>query len=255
MAATAARYDRPSIFRDAWTRARQAAAAAAESARLYLGAGLRAAWAAAKGALKAPEPVPVPVPVAPVQLDLVEYIASLPPVAAPPAPAPVQSRRFDHEHHVSIYTRMNDSGLYRVDVYGKQAGCEVLLGSVSLIPAEYSGEDEALADAISVIEEPDEAEAPSVVEQPAALPEPEPQETEESRLTARLAELERERDELRADFIAARRERMAIVSGDIEGDAGIAWTNEERAQADYDEAAERYEEAYQDLWHATDIAA
>ncbi|KOX59652.1 MULTISPECIES: hypothetical protein [unclassified Methylobacterium] len=249
MAAAAARYDRPSIFRDAWARARQAAAAAAESVRLHIGAGMRAAWACAKAALGAPAKPAAPV--VPVQLDLIEFIASLPPVvAAPVAPAaPASPRRFEHDGYVTAYTRLNADGEYLVDVYSRQPGSDVLIGQVEVYPIDFSGADAVLREALRAIEEARQAMATPVVQQP------EPQETEESRLTARLAEMERERDELRADFLAARRERMAIVAGDMEGDAGIAWTNEDRAQADYDEAVERYEEAYQDLWRFTDIAA
>jgi len=253
MATAAIRYDRPSILRDAWARARCAAAEAAESVRRHIGAGMRAAWAAAKGVLVAPAKPAAPVPAAPVQLDLVDYIAALPPVAVTPvAPtAPASPRRFEHDGYVTAYTRLNADGEYLVDVYSRQPGGEVLIGQVEVYPIDFSGADAVLREALRAIEKARQAMAKPVVPQP----EPEPQETEEARLTARLAEMERERDELRADFLAARRERMAIVCRDLEGDAGIAWTNEERAEADYDEASERYEEAYQDLWHATDLAA
>ncbi len=71
----------------------------------------------------------------------------------------------------------------------------------------------------------------------------------------RLAELARERDECRAEWQECRRERIAIVNGEMEGDAGIAWTQKERAEARFDAAVERYEEAYQDEWYRTSLAA
>lgn len=73
--AAAVRYDRSSIFRDAWTRARKVAAEAAEAVRLHIGSALRTAWASAKATLAPAKPA------VPEQIDLVEYIAGLPPVS------------------------------------------------------------------------------------------------------------------------------------------------------------------------------
>ncbi|GAB6842986.1 hypothetical protein [Methylorubrum rhodinum] len=233
MATAAIRYDRSAILRDAWGRARKAAAEAAEGVRSFIGAAMRGAWATAKAALA---PAKLAAPVTPVQIDLVDYIAALPPVRH-------ETRRTEHARHVMLCTRETDA-LHDLQIYARDPDGERLIGSVLVNADEYDDPAELLADALQFLG----LEPEPTVQQPAP-------ETEEARLTARLAELERERDEARADFIAARRERMAIVSGDMEGDAGIAWTNEERAEADYDEATDRYEEAYQDLWHHTDIAA
>lgn len=241
--AAAATYDRPAIFRDAWARARKAAAKAIEPVRQHIGAAMRAAWATAKAALVPAKPA-APVTPIPVQIDLVDYIAGLPPVA----PAP---RRFGMGPYTTVTVPGPDGEDHVTVMLTFVDGTERALGAAMIYSEDYDGPQAVLQEALRVIEEAREAVALSVVPQP----KPAPQETEEARLTARLAELERERDEARADFIAARRERMAIVAGDAEGDAGIAWTNEERAEADLNEAVERYEEAYQDLWHFTDIAA
>lgn len=237
-----ATYDRPAIFKDAWARARRAAAEAIEPVRRHIGAAMRAAWATAKAALGMPVKPAAPVPV---QLDLVEFIAGLPPIA----PAP---RRFEMGPYTTVTIPGVDGEPDDITVMLTFAdGTVRVIGEGTIYSEDYDGPHAVLQESLRVIEEVREAAALSVVQQP----EPAPQETEEARLTARLAELERERDEARADFIAARRERMAIVAGDMEGDAGIAWTNEERAEADFDEATDRYEEAYQHLWRFTDIAA
>lgn len=49
---TAIKIDRPAIFRDAWSRARTAAAAASEKVGQHIGVALRAAWASARMALQ-----------------------------------------------------------------------------------------------------------------------------------------------------------------------------------------------------------
>lgn len=89
--ALAARFDRAAILRDAWARAREAAAYAAESVRLHIGAAMRTAWGAAKAALMTPALVltkPTPV-----QLCLIEHIANLPPLKATSATPRVSPAR------------------------------------------------------------------------------------------------------------------------------------------------------------------
>ncbi|MBY0253472.1 MAG: hypothetical protein K2X54_19165 [Methylobacterium organophilum] len=75
---------------------------------------------------------------------------------------------------------------------------------------------------------------------------------EVARLEARLIDLAQEVDEDLALLREARCERAAIVDGEMAGDPGIAWTNEERAQAAYDASVERYQAAYWEHWQATD---
>jgi hypothetical protein len=155
----AATYDRPSIFRDAWARARQAAAEAAEPVRRFIGAGMRAAWAAAKAALAAPAKPAAP---APVQLDLVDYIAGLPPVEASPvtpessawlAPYP---RRCEHDGYTLHFTPVTSDGDSDVTIFRQAAdGSEDLVGGVRLKPAEYVDLADVLQDSLSVLEEPE----------------------------------------------------------------------------------------------------
>ncbi len=52
----------------------------------------------------------------------------------------------------------------------------------------------------------------------------------------------------RADLRELRRERIAIIAGEMEGDAGIAWTNEERAEARLDELQDGEKELSDRLW-------
>lgn len=241
-----ATYDRPSIFRDAWARARRAAAEAAEPVRRFIGAGMRAAWASAKSALRTPVKPAAPAQAGPVQLDLIEFIASLPPV--PPAP-----RRFVMGAYTTI-TVLGPDGEDDVTVTLAFAdGTVRTLGAVAIYSEDYDGPQAVLEEALRVIEEAREAMALPVVQQPkpAQVPEPEPQVKAVSHMSDRLAELARERDEYRAGWLEYRRERIAIVNGEMEGDPGIAWTNEERAEARFDDAVERYEEAYQDEWRST----
>ncbi|MEH3143985.1 MAG: hypothetical protein PGN34_01185 [Methylobacterium frigidaeris] len=169
--ATAATYDRPAIFKDAWARARQAAAEAAESVRRHIGAGMRAAWAAAKGALVAP--VKPAAPATPVQLDLVEFIAGLPPVPATPM-APASPCRFEHDGYALLFTPITADGASDVTILRRAAdGSEHIVGAVRLRPAEYRDLADVLQDSLSVLEEPEPvAEVPAVVDQPEPQPEP-----------------------------------------------------------------------------------
>ncbi len=168
--AAATAYDRPSIFRDAWARARQAAAQAAESVRLHIGAGMRAAWACAKAALVAPAKPAAPAPAGPVQLDLVEYIAALPPV--PPAP-----RRFE----MGAYTTTTVPGADGEDdvtvTLTFADGTVRTLGTVEIYSEDYDGPKAVLQEALRVIEEDREARALPIVPQPepAQVSEPAPQ--------------------------------------------------------------------------------
>ena len=54
--------------------------------------------------------------------------------------------------------------------------------------------------------------------------------------------------EARLHLREAKAERRAIVAGEIEGDAGIAWTNEERAEARVDTITDLESSLYQQLW-------
>ncbi|BCM83554.1 hypothetical protein [Methylobacterium indicum] len=160
--ATAATYDRPAIFRDAWARARQAAAKAAEPVRQFIGAGMRAAWAAAKGVLATP---PAP---APVQLDLVEFIAALPPVA----PAP---RRFETGAYTTVTTPGADGEDEVTVLLTFSDGTMRTLGSVLIYSEDYDGPQAVLAEALRVIGHSEGSDATPPAETPAPQQsEPEP---------------------------------------------------------------------------------
>lgn len=59
--------------------------------------------------------------------------------------------------------------------------------------------------------------------------------------------------EARTSYRMAKRERIATVNGEIEGgDAGIAWTNEERAYADLNVALGHENDLYQRMWSLTE---
>ncbi|MBK3396698.1 hypothetical protein [Methylobacterium ajmalii] len=105
--ATAIRYDRPSIFRDAWARAKAAAAEAAESVRPFFGTALPAAKAA----------------------------------LAASAPAPAGPRRYEHRDgaYATLYRRVRAiEGQYHVTVLALQPdGTEHVAGAVLLYPKRY----------------------------------------------------------------------------------------------------------------------
>ncbi|SEO94175.1 hypothetical protein SAMN04487843_105116 [Methylobacterium sp. ap11] len=167
-----ATYDRPSIFRDAWARARRAAAQAAESVRRHIGAGMRAAWAAAKAALGAPAKPAAPAAPVPLQLDLVEYIAALPPVpVAPVAPAaPASPRRFEHDGYTLLFTPVTADGDSDVTILRQAAdGSEHIVGAVRLKPAEYRDFADILQDSLSVLEVPEPEQQPEPAQEPLHL--------------------------------------------------------------------------------------
>lgn len=117
--------------------------------------------------LEAPAAPPAPAP-APVQLDLVEFIAALPP--APPAP-----RRFE----MPPYTTVTVPGGGDEDCEDEMTvlltdadGTVRTLGTVLIYTADCDGPQPALAEALRVIEEA--AEATPVVTQPEPAPAPEP---------------------------------------------------------------------------------
>lgn len=140
--ATAIRYDRPSIFRDAWARAKAAAAEAAESVRPFFGTALRAAWAAAKAVLAAF------------------------------APALAGPRRYEHRDgaYATLYRRVRAvEGQYHVTVLALQPdGTEHVAGAVLLYPKRYNGADAALAEALRVIGRDPDAQIEQSVQQPTA---------------------------------------------------------------------------------------
>lgn len=81
-------------------------------------------------------------------------------------------------------------------------------------------------------------------------------------VSAAMAEVERLEDkctalrEVKNQALALLREfrdeRLATVSGEMDGDAGVCWTNEERARTRYDEACDELHRCQDDYWEALD---
>lgn len=75
---------------------------------------------------------------------------------------------------------------------------------------------------------------------------------EVERLDALLLVLREEKRAAYALLKECRRERIAAIAGEIDACPGVCWTNEERADAEDNEAADRLERCTADYWEALD---